>query len=39
VIDMRLGDGNGLDVIARLKIAARRPRRDPHRLRQHRDRR
>ncbi len=37
VIDMRLGDGNGLDVIARLK--ERRPEArgvDPHRLRQHR---
>ena len=40
VIDMRLADGNGLDVISELKAqAARRARHHPDRLRQHRHRR
>jgi|GEM_PF-3252027 len=39
VVDMRLGDGSGLDVISALKDRSRCTRPDPHRLRQHRHRR
>src|SRR5437762_12113513 len=38
VCDMRLGDGNGLDVIVAQAAPPRRPRRHPDRLWQHRDR-
>src|ERR1700727_2923530 len=39
VVDMRLGDGNGLDVISAMKKrgAEARARHHPHRLRQYRD--